>query len=145
MKQKLSCILLIDDDEANNFLSNLIIEEVGCAAAVKTQETAKAALNYLADSNQFSNQHNITAKPELIFLDINMPAMDGWEFLGKYRELINSIPQKSAPVIIMMSTSGDPKDRSKACQIPEVSEFYNKPLTPEMLHSIMLRYFSHKL
>ena len=145
MKQKLSCILLIDDDVANNYLSNLVIEDVGCAASVKTKETAKAALNYLADTQHLYSQHNTLPTPELIFLDINMPAMDGWEFLGKYRELINVIPQKSAPVIIMLSTSGNPNDRLKASKIPEVAEFHSKPMTPELLHSIMMRYFPDKL
>lgn len=139
MKQKLNCILLVDDDEATNFLSNIIIEESDCTTLVKTEQTAKAALNYLADSGRVPERSNILPFPELIFLDINMPAIDGWEFLAKYKLLKNSL--QHTPVIIMLSTSLNPDDKLRALSIPEVSDFQYKPMTPEMIQSIMATHF----
>jgi CheY-like chemotaxis protein len=139
MKQKLNCILLIDDDEATNYFSNFIIEEADCAVHVKTRQTAKAALKYLSDSGHLVDQPDTLPFPDLIFLDINMPAMDGWEFLEKYKTIESSFPQK--PTIIMLSTSLNPDDKLKALNIPEVAEFQNKPITVDMLNAIFTKYF----
>lgn len=139
MKQKLNCILLIDDDEATNFLSNIIIEEQDCALHIKTKQTAKAALNYLAESGCMTGRNNGLPFPNLIFLDINLPAMDGWEFLSIYKELKNNFPHM--PIVIMLSTSINPDDKLKALGISEVSAYYNKPITPQMINSIFANYF----
>ncbi len=139
MKQKLDCILLIDDDEATNFLSNIIIEEAACTLNIKTKQTGKAALIYLTDSSLLTHKNNKAPFPDLIFLDINMPAMDGWEFLAKYKELKNNLAH--APIIIMLSTSLNPDDKLKALNIPEVSDFHYKPITPEMIDTIVTEYF----
>lgn len=139
MKKKLNCILLIDDDEATNYLSNMIIEEADCTHHIKIKQTAKGALNYLSESSKPSNGHQKPPFPDLIFLDINLPAMDGWEFLEKYRELKNNLEYQ--PVIIMLSTSINPDDKVKALSIPEVSDFHNKPMTPEMIETIVSEYF----
>jgi len=141
MKQKLNCILLIDDDEATNYFSNYIIEEADCAVHVKTKQTAKAALNYLADSGHLNQHQNTLPFPDLIFLDINMPAMDGWEFLEHYKMMENNFPNK--PTIIMLSTSLNPDDKVKALGIPAVADFQNKPITTEMIHTILDKYFSN--
>jgi len=141
MKQKLNCILLVDDAEATNYFSNFIIEEADCAVHVKTKQTAKAALNYLADSGHLTEPLNTLPFPDLIFLDINMPAMDGWEFLERYKLIENNFPTK--PTIIMLSTSLNPDDKIKALNIPEVADFQNKPISVEMIHEILNKYFSN--
>ena len=78
--------------------------------------------------------------PDIIFLDINMPAMDGWEFLEKYSELKDSLPHY--PVVIMLSTSLNPDDELRAQSIPEISEFFNKPMTLEMIALAIAKYFT---
>jgi CheY-like chemotaxis protein len=81
--------------------------------------------------------------PEIIFLDINMPAMDGWEFLQKYEALPEA--HKSSIIVVMLTTSFNPEDELKARKIPAVKEFRNKPLTPALLQDILLKYFPEKL
>lgn len=134
MKQ-LNCILLIDDDEPTNFLNKLTLEQAGCARHIRVAPSGPAALEYL---------RGVTAgyiRPDLIFLDINMPAMDGWEFLAQYRTLP---PEKKADtVLIMLTTSLNPDDEKRTLAIPEVSGFEHKPLNHVRLEKLMNKYFSH--
>ena len=139
MPKKLNCILLIDDDEATNFLSNLILEEVAAAHHVKTKQTARAALNYIADSAHLEGKMNTLPYPDLIFFDLNMPAMDGWEFLQRYEALPEA--QKSSIIVVMLTTSFNPEDELKARKIDAVKEFRNKPLTSVLLRDILKKYF----
>ena len=131
MKNKLNCILLIDDDEPTNFLNRITLEDAGCTRQVQIARSGKAALDYL---NEAANP-----KPELIFLDINMPAMDGWEFLEHYRRLPE--PRKTGIVVIMLTTSLNPDDELRTREIPEVACFENKPLLKPRLESILDRFF----
>ena len=137
MKPKLNCILLVDDDEATNFLSNIILEESGTSNHIKTKQTARAALDYLNESAGAIGTKNNLPYPDLIFLDINMPAMDGWEFVEKFRELKH--PRNV--VIVMLTTSINPDDKIKALKMPEISSFEHKPLTAEMVQSVFERFF----
>ena len=138
MKQKLNCVLLIDDDEPTNFLSGMIIEEANCSKHVQVMPTGKEALKYLASSQQSKN--NSLPYPELIFLDINMPAMDGWEFLDEYKTLTKDHQKKI--IVIMLTTSLNPDDALRAYETPEISGFENKPITKEKLDKILKKYFS---
>jgi CheY-like chemotaxis protein len=130
MTKKLNTIMLIDDDEPTNFLSKMLIEEAHCAEHIQVADSGKVALDYLSKCNK---------SPDLIFLDINMPAMNGWEFLDKYREL-DKVKQGKI-VIIMLTTSLNPDDKVKAGQMPEIAGFENKPLSPELIDRVLKKYF----
>lgn len=131
MKKKLDCILLIDDDPEDNFFHKIIIERSNVTNKVDVVLNGIEALDYLKKDNQ--------VVPELIFLDINMPKMNGWEFLTHYKQF--SPNQKAKIVIMMLTTSANPDDVKRAKEIEEVTGFETKPLTPEMLEEIMKNYF----
>lgn len=132
MKKKLKSILLIDDDEPTNFFSSLLLEDADCAENIQIAESGQRALKLL--------NSDVNPSPDLIFLDINMPAMDGWEFLERYKQL--PIEHQGKIVIIMLTTSLNPDDREKASKIKEISGFETKPLTPELIDKVLSKYFA---
>jgi CheY-like chemotaxis protein len=142
MKKKLNCILLIDDDEPTNFMSNMELEEANCTKHIQIADSGKKALSYLTAADPINNQINEMPYPELIFLDINMPAMNGWEFLDKLKEL--KTEKEPEIVIIMLTTSINPDDKLKAEKMPLVAGFENKPLTSEIIQSVMKKYFNYQ-
>jgi CheY-like chemotaxis protein len=138
MKQ-LNCILLIDDDEPTNFLNKMTLEQAGCTRHIRVAQSGQAALEFLRGSRLHNN--GSCPRPDLIFLDINMPAMDGWEFLAQYRTLP---PEKKADtVLIMLTTSLNPDDEKRTRAIPEVSGFENKPLNQSQLDRLLKKYFNN--
>jgi len=124
--------MVIDDDEATNFFNQMIVEKSGCTDHIMVVQSGEAALDYLANTD--------LPTPSLIFLDINMPAMNGWEFLDKYRNL--SKEQKAGIVVVMLTTSLFPEDILKAKAMPEISSFENKPLTAEKLDKVLKKHFA---
>jgi CheY-like chemotaxis protein len=128
--------MLIDDDEPTNFFTQIILEEAGCTETIKVTQGGREALDYLSKSEGKVMDPQFPS-PDLIFLDINMPAMNGWEFLEEYKK-IESVNKR---VIIMLTTSLFPEDRIKAQQMPEVAGFEHKPLTEEKVNEIVSRYF----
>ena len=139
MNQKLKCILVIDDDEPTNFFTRMILEEMDCAEHIHTMQSGQEALEYLGKSESNGNDENLYPSPDLIFLDINMPAMNGWEFLEEYRK----IAVKHRIIMVMLTTSLFPEDRSRAETMPEISGFENKPITEEKVKAVVAKYFSN--
>ena len=140
MKKKLDCILMIDDDEPTNFLNRMILEEVGCAEHIQIIQDAREALEYLRHATNGNQPCDKYPKPQLIFLDINMPAMDGWEFLTQYTELPKD--KTGEMTIVMLTTSFNPEDELRARKIPYVAGFKNKPLTAEDINDILQNHFA---
>lgn len=130
MIKQLDCILLIDDDEPTNYLNKLTLEQMGCTRHIRVAQSGQAALDYLRNS---------FPRPDLIFLDINMPAMDGWEFMEEYKKLPEE--QKADIVLIMLTTSLNPDDELRTLETPEIAGFENKPLKQDRLEKILNKYF----
>ena len=78
-------------------------------------------------------------KPGIIFLDINMPGMNGWEFMDAYHQLSES--QKAPIVVIMLTTSLNADDRERALQDKDIATFYHKPLRSEIVMELVNKYF----
>ena len=133
---KLDCVLLIDDDEATNFYHKIILEEECDQVHVQAVNSAKEGLDFLLSKGDYKE----SPKPGIIFLDINMPGMDGWDFLDKYNELPSDIHQRA--VIAMLTTSINPDDKDRAAAIPTVRESIHKPLTLETFRKIVSENFS---
>ena len=134
IKKKLSCILLVDDDYEDNVFHKLIISRMQIAESVEEANDGLEALDNLKKRQ---------TPPELIFLDINMPRMNGWEFLEEYKDL--DMEQKAKTIIMMLSTSSNPDEIKKAREIAEVSGFKTKPLSMEMLVDILENFFREHL
>jgi CheY-like chemotaxis protein len=135
MKKKLKCILLVDDDNDCNYFHNLLLTDLQCAEKVHVVQDGQEALNFITT--------RIEGKfpcPEIIFLDINMPRMDGWEFLDKYALLDSEI--KAKIILIMLTTSLNPDDKARADLNKEISGFNNKYLTAESLSEIFSKHFA---
>lgn len=138
MTKKLRSVLLIDDDEATNYIHKKIIEENNFADQVIIAQSGEEALQLLNDKIV-----DLYPPLDLIFLDINMPGMDGWEFLEHYKKL--SVNKQAKAVLIMLTTSLNPNDRLNASKIDEISGFENKPLNDHKLSSILDNYFSESI
>ncbi|MBT8252605.1 MAG: response regulator [Bacteroidia bacterium] len=132
MNRKFNCVLLIDDDETSNYINKYIINEAGFAENVKIVENGQKALDYLK-----SNNDSEYLRPNLIFLDMNMPVMNGWEFLEQYKKLEEEL--QSEMVVVMLTTSLNPDDKANAERNESINHFMNKPLTPEMLQELQNR------
>ncbi len=143
MKKRLNCVLLVDDNESDNFIHKRVLEKSGIANNIAIALNGKEALEFLTAKIQNGQFEGSYTQPELIFLDINMPIMDGWEFLEEYHKL--DIAQKGKVVFIMLTTSLNPSDRVKAETLLESGCFHFKPLTIEMINGIMERRFPEYL
>lgn len=133
MAKKLNFILNIDDDEATNFFNEIILKDRGVAEEIKSMLSAEDALKTLKD---LSNNGQM---PDLIFLDINMPPMNGWEFLDAYRE---ELPESQPVIIVMLSTSLNPDDRERAESNSLISDFISKPLDHEKIQMVLDKHFA---
>lgn len=144
MKKKLNCVLLIDDDDSTNFINKMVIERARIAERVEVALNGKEAIDFLTNNGKHKKEAGYPfPQPMLILLDINMPVMDGWEFLEAYSKL--PAHQKSEIIIVMLTTSLNPDDSQRAKGIREISGFKSKPLTFETLNDILNNHFPEHL
>lgn len=134
LEKKLDNILLIDDSESDNYFHRRKIKNLGLTDNIKICLNAEEALEYLKN-----NSDEKYIEPNLIFVDINMPGMNGWEFLTEYAEL--EISKNGNVIVNMLSNSIDEKDKERIREFPFVHDYFSKPLGVEALDYILERHF----
>ena len=122
-------VMLIDDNDTDNFISKRIIEITEFAERVEVKNSGQHALEYL--SAQADNDGQL---PSLIFLDINMPVMDGFMFLYEFENLPESVRDKCR--VIILSSSDNKRDIDKIINNKSVIQYITKPLTQNVLEEI---------
>lgn len=128
---------VVEDDKANNFLCKMTLDEVGITnvRGFLRADAALEDLKSLLDAKQ--------AFPSLILLDINMPCIDGWEFLNEFRNFPEDARKKTT--IYLFSTSDHPRDVEKKQMYPEVLDFLAKPLSEEVANTLKEKYLSPRI
>jgi CheY-like chemotaxis protein len=127
---KIDTVLLVDDDNITNFINARLIRKLNIANQVQVSVNGQEALRYLSGMQKRC--------PDLIFLDINMPVMNGFEFLQSYSQKSFC---SSRPVIIILTTSSDHTDLEHLKKYSDVVGFLNKPLTEEKISSVIKSHF----
>lgn len=122
-------VMLVDDNDTDNFISKRIIEITKFAKRVEIKNSGKSALQYLQD-----NQGNIENLPDLIFLDINMPIVDGFVFLFEFEMFPDELKNKCK--VVILSSSDNKRDIEKIVDNEYVIKFITKPLTDNALNEV---------
>ncbi len=122
-------VMLVDDNDTDNFISKRIIEITNFAEEVIVKSSGKSALDYLND-----NAGDASNLPEIIFLDINMPIVDGFVFLYEFEKFNLNI--KDHCKVIILSSSDNKRDIDKIVNNDYVIKFITKPLTEKSLEEI---------
>ncbi len=139
MKRKLSCILLIEDNHLTNIFNEKLIQKLGITDNVFIAENGQEGLDFITHGGKFAGNGREYPRPDLIFLDINTPIMNGWEFLQEFSHLPDE--QREKMVIVMLTTSPNPDDERKAKSSGIVAGYKLKPLSKEVLTEIMEKHF----
>ncbi|MES2618047.1 MAG: response regulator [Bacteroidota bacterium] len=123
-------ICIVDDDKIYQYTTSKMIEANNIAKRIMVFSDGEEAMNFMTD-----NIANNTDLPDVIFLDVNMPIMDGWQFLEKYVDLKPRIGKKIT--LFMISSSNDPDDVERSKRISEISDYIIKPVTAQQFKEII--------
>lgn len=134
--EKLQNILLIDDDPMTNYLHKKIIEGFKVSHQIEIANDGEEALQLIKDYIQSENEDKI---PQLILVDLDMPLMDGFQFLQAYQSL--DFKNKDSVVVAVLTSSFNPKDVNRAKEF-SVDDFIVKPLTKEKMTELMEQHFN---
>jgi CheY-like chemotaxis protein len=135
--RKLNKILLVDDDSTSNFLTQMILEDLQVTDSIIVKKNGQEALDYINETCI----HNGEDCPELIFLDINMPIMDGFELLDELQRLKEMRADGSHTTVVLLTTSNNPKDIEKA-RTYHITHYIEKPLTEESIRQLLLQTYN---
>jgi CheY-like chemotaxis protein len=128
--KRLDLIFIVDDDPIHQQVAQIMIKRQGISKAMKAFSDAQEALDYLQQ-----HQHNSSELPEVILLDLNMPVMDGWDFLDRYTGFYKDLSRDIK--IFVLTSSIDEKDRERVTEYPFVSGYLTKPLSSDVIQQLL--------
>jgi CheY-like chemotaxis protein len=131
MENKHLNFIMIDDDHITNVISKMTLESILGPVTTHIFTNGQAALEYITSS--FLNEHHVGTTT--LFLDINMPITNGWEFLERFDNL--SLEIKRSIKIYILSSSVDERDKQRSYANKNVEAFLVKPLTKESIQKIL--------
>ncbi|MFT2007159.1 response regulator [Pontibacter sp. 13R65] len=132
----LKTILLIDDDDTTNYLNHRLLSRMELADEIRVVTDGEKALEYLTQAFQGAEDFPY---PDLIFVDIKMSVMDGFEFLDEYQKFDEK--KKNRIVMLMLTSSASFYDLERLKKYPDVRKHYSKPLAEADVREIMAEYF----
>ncbi|WP_158827080.1 response regulator [Mucilaginibacter lacusdianchii] len=127
---KIDILCVIDDDEIYTFTIKRIIKAADVTENTLFFENGQAALEFFTE-----NKNNPSLLPELILLDLNMPILDGWQFLDRFIKMVPHLEKKITVYIV--SSSIDEADYKRAEAIEQVSDFMVKPISVQQLKDLV--------
>ncbi|WP_317047921.1 response regulator [Flavobacterium psychrolimnae] len=124
-------ILCIDDDPITLMLCKKVIAKSSFSNEIITSQNGEEALSYFNTIKYTNNKNKQIPQPQLIFLDLNMPVMGGWEFLDYFNS--EEFSEFNTIKVVVLSSTIDPEDLEKSKQYPMVIDFLSKPISQSML------------
>jgi CheY-like chemotaxis protein len=125
-------ICIVDDDDIYQFTISRTLEIQKAAETILTFADGEMAFQFISE-----NLDNPARLPDVIFLDINMPVMDGWQFLEAYEKIKSDVLKKIT--IYLVTSSIDPTDVERARNISSITKYLTKPIEPHTLRSLIER------
>jgi CheY-like chemotaxis protein len=132
--KKYRTVMLIDDNEIDNLINQKMIEAASITDNIYTHTGAKSAIEFLKNMEKLDVAEKVL--PDVIFLDIDMPLMDGFQFLDEFEKL--SAVAKKKCKIVMLTSSINPQDFSRSKKYENVKLYLNKPLSHESIIKLEL-------
>lgn len=133
-KYKYKQVMVIDDNELDNFINSKIIESSLFSKKIYINTNGKSALEFLTNLITTLGDGFESICPDVIFIDLNMPILDGFQFLEQFNKIENKYLKQSK--LVVLTSSAHPEDNKKTKTINEAVIYLNKPLTADMLKSI---------
>ena len=130
--KKYRTVMLIDDNEIDNLINQKMIEAASITENIYTHTGAKSAIEFLRNMEQLDVAEKVL--PDVIFLDIDMPLMDGFQFLDEFEKLNNTTKNKCK--IVMLTSSINPQDFNRSKKYDNVKLYLNKPLSHDSIQGL---------
>jgi CheY-like chemotaxis protein len=134
--ERLNTILLVDDDDASNFLHSIFINKLDVDVNINSALNGQEAIDFILGKGQEQLE-----LPCMVMLDLRMPIMDGWQFMSAYEELVPK-KLKDQITIVLVTISDNKEDKERAIANEYIADFAQKPLSDETFKALIQKHYS---